>query len=766
MKNNRLTILFFLVLGFISCEKYSDETTENETKKDLTAHVNPFIGTGGHGHTYPGAVLPNGMMQLSPDTRTSGWDACSGYHYPDTSIMGFSHTHLSGTGIGDYGDFLFMPFTGETKLNPGTEKNPDSGYRSRFSHKNEKASPGYYSVFLDDYDIKVELTASSRSGMHRYTYPKEADSKKLIIDLSHSIHNKENLKNEIRVISNTEVEGYRHMKGWAKNRHIYFYAKFDQPFTYSLYSNNEKLENTNIASSKNIKAVLNFENIDASNLLIKVGVSSVDFEGARNNLEKEMKDWDFNSIKSTAQEIWNEQLNKIIVSGGGDDQKKILYTGLYHASLSPHLFSDVDGRFRGMDQEIHQSESPVYTVFSLWDTFRGLHPLMTIIDPEKNNEYIRSLLIKNENGGILPKWELAANYTGTMVGYHAIPVIYDAYKKGIRNFDVNKAYSAMKKAATYDSVTQFSQFEPVQEKLMPKAKKYNEELGFIPSDLENESVSKALEYAYDDWCIAQMAKDLGKTKDYEVYSERAGRYKKYFDPETGFMRGKNADGSWKQPFHPRYSRHRVNTDYTEGNAWQWSWFAPHDVEGLVSLMGGKSAFTKKLDSLFSITSEIEGEKKSADISGLIGQYAHGNEPSHHITHLYNFVGEPWKTQKLTDSIMTSLYFNAPNGLAGNEDAGQMSAWYILNAMGFYSFLPGSGEYSLGRPLFDEVKIRLKGDKYFTIKTNNNSEQNKYIQSASINGKTLEKPFFNHQDIIKDGTLEINMGPEPNKNWGI
>jgi predicted alpha-1,2-mannosidase len=500
--------------------------------------------------------------------------------------------------------------------------------------------------------------------------------------------------------------------------------------------------------------------------LSKVAISAVDYAGARKNLFSEIKDWDFEAVRAAAEVKWEEQLNKIAIAGGTDDQKTIFYTGLYHTSISPNIFSDFDGRYRGMDQEIHQSEEgPVYTVFSLWDTFRAFHPLLTIIDPDRDNDFINSLLSKYDQGGVLPKWELAANYTGTMTGDHAIPVIYDAYKKGISDFDVEKAYQAMVHAASFDTTGIKFPSEGVKEKVKPMAKYYNETLGYIPADLENESVSKALEFAYNDWCIAQMAKDLGKTEDHEKFMERSKRYQKYFDKKTGFMRGRNEDGNWREPFNPRFSRHRKD-DYTEGNAWQWTWFVPHDVEGLVALMGGEEAFQVKLDSLFSISSEIHGEESSMDISGLIGQYAHGNEPSHHITHMYNFVDQPWKTQKLTDSIMNSLYFNDPNGLSGNEDAGQMSAWYILNAMGFYSFNPGSPAYSIGRPLFDEVRIGLRDGKEFTIKAENNSPQNKYIQSVKLNGESLDTPFFLHRDIVNGGVLEFKMGSEPNTSWGV
>ena len=746
-----------VALIFGACSNDSDTISKSI---DNTPYVNPFIGTGGHGHTFPGAAIPNGMVQLSPDTRTNGWDACAGYHYTDSSIRGFSHTHLSGTGIGDLGDFLFMPFTGEAKIIPGTPEDPDSGYRSRFSHDNETAIPGYYAVDLLDYNIKAELTSSTRVGFHRYEFPEEKN-KGLIIDLDHNIHNKNVVNSEFKVISDTEISGYKHIKGWAQNRHIYFYAKFDQPFTTKLFKGGSEQTNIEELSGRKLVALLNFTGDNSKPLMIKVGISSVDYEGAKKNLVAEVPHWDFEKIKKEAHDTWVNQLDKIEVEGGSEDQKTIFYTGLYHTAMSPYVFNDVDGRFRGMDQKIHTSEKDIYTVFSLWDTFRAFHPLLNIIEPEKNNEYINTLLTKYDNGGILPKWELNANYTGTMIGYHSIPVIVDAYFKGIRDFDIEKAYKAMVHASTYDTIGIHFPSDRIKEKLSPMSKQYNEELGYIPSDLENESVSKALEYAYNDWCIAQMAKDLGKQDDYQRFMERSKRYKKYFDPETGFMRGVQQDGTFRVPFDPKFSEHRKD-DYVEGNAWQWLWFVPHDVDGLVDLMGGKQKFITKLDELFSTSSEITGEHSSGDISGLIGQYAHGNEPSHHITHMYNYVGESYKTQKLTDSIMTSLYFNNPNGLSGNEDCGQMSAWYVLNAMGFYSFNPGEPIYSIGRPIFDKTVISLTNGKQFTVIAKNNSSKNLYVQALKLNGKTLEEPFFNHDDLLHGGTLEFEMGPSENK----
>lgn len=754
----KLTSVFLFTLISFACSK-KDDTGAN--KKDNTDFVNTFIGTGGHGHTFPGATTPFGMVQLSPDTRTLGWDACGGYHYSDSSIIGFSHTHLSGTGISDLGDFLFMPFTGDPKITPGTPENPDSGYRSRFSHEEEKSEPGYYSVNLKDYNIQVELTATARSGFHRYTFNNDGQAS-IIIDLAHTIYPDNNPQHEFRIVSDTEIEGYKGSGGWATDQQIYFYSKFSKPFKCVFYSDGKKVDSLKTIQSKNLQAVLTFNSKKGEEVLAKVGISSVDYQGAKNNLETEIPKWDFDEVKKAAHLLWKNQLGKIKTEGGSLDERAIFYTSLYHASISPYLFSDVDGRYRGMDKNIHQSKGKnIYTVFSLWDTFRAFHPLLTITDPDRNNDFIQSLVRKYEEGGILPMWELNGNYTGTMIGSHSIPVVVDAYMKGIRNYDVEKLYNAMIKSMTYDTTGILYPTESVKQKLMPGAKYYNETLGYIPSDLENQSVSKALEYAYNDWCIAQMAKELGKKQDYDRFLKRSKKYTKYFDARTGFMRGRNSNGSWREPFDPRFSRHGKD-DYTEGNAFQWSWFVPHDVEGLIDLMGGKEHFIASLDTLFTTSSELTGEEVSSDISGLIGQYAHGNEPSHHISHLYNFANQSWKTQKLTDEIMNTLYFNNPNGLAGNEDCGQMSAWYVLNAMGFYSFCPGNTNYSVGRPIFDKVEITLQNGNRFTIIANNNGPENRYVQSAKLNGEIMKKAFFNHNEILTGGTIEFEMGPDENK----
>ena len=499
--------------------------------------------------------------------------------------------------------------------------------------------------------------------------------------------------------------------------------------------------------------------------MVKMGISAVDTEGAKKNLEAEIPSWEFEQVRSNARQAWNNYLSKIDITTQDETDRSIFYTAMYHTAISPNLFTDVDGRYWGMDLKVHQgnADKPIYTVFSLWDTFRALHPLLSIIDTQLNNDFIRSLLQKHQEGGIFPMWDLASNYTGTMIGYHAASLIADAYTKGYADFDLQEAYNACLRAAEYDT-TGIKCPALVLPHLMPMAKYYKNTLGYIPCDRENESVAKALEYAYDDYCISVLAEAVGDYKNQEKYTRFAKAYELYFDPSTRFMRGLDSKGEWRSPFSPRASNHRSD-DYCEGNAWQWTWFTPHDIEGLVELMGGEQAFVGKLDSLFTADSSLEGDAVSADISGLIGQYAHGNEPSHHIIHMYNYVNQPWKTQELIDRVLKEQYRNAPDGLSGNEDCGQMSAWYILNAMGFYQVCPGKPVYSIGRPLFDKVTINLPEAKTFTIITKNNSKDNKYIESAMLNGQELNIPFLEHKDIAAGGTLEITLTNQPTK-WGV
>lgn len=685
-------------------------------QRDLTRYVNPFIGTGGHGHTFPGAIVPFGMVQLSPDTRLTGWDGCSGYHYSDSMIYGFSHTHLSGTGISDYGDILLLP----------TLKNPRS---VGFQHRNETAAPGYYSVKLDDDDIFVELTATARTGLHRYTFPR-TENAKVIIDLA---HRDKVIDSDLRVTSDTTIVGWRRSQAWAKDQVVYFAAEFSQPFI------------AHGATGRDLRTYFRFDTRVGAPLLVKVGISSVDVDGALRNLHAELNHWDFDKVSADAAAAWNAELNKIQVTGGTDAQLTNFYTALYHAMTAPNLFMDVDGRYRGRDFKIHKADDfSNYTVFSLWDTFRAAHPLYNIIDQKRSRDFIRTFLVQYEEGGRLPVWELAANETDTMIGYHAVSVIADAAAKHVGGFDLNKAYEAMKHSAELRQHGGLGAYI---------------DQGFISMEDERESVSKVLEYAYDDWCIAEVARMLGRTADYERYNARAQSYKNVYDSSSGFMRPRS-NGNWLEPFDPR----EVTFGFTEANSWQYTFFAPHDISGLIGLMGGRRQFAEKLDQLFAVDSRTTG-RKQADITGLIGQYAHGNEPSHHMAYLYNYVGQPWKTQARVRQIMDQFYKPDPDGLIGNEDCGQMSAWYVLSVAGFYPVTPGSTVYAIGSPLFPEVRFNLENGKSFVVRASGVSERNVYVQSATLNGKPYDKSFLMHRDLMAGGELVFRMGPRPSFRWG-
>lgn len=758
MKLTLITKLFCVALLFAAATGCN-----NPVKPlDYTSMVDPFIGTGGHGHTFPGAVVPNGMIQPGPDTRIYQWDACSGYHYSDSTINGFSHTHLSGTGCGDMGDVLLMPTVGEQQYQYLGAESQRMAYASEFSHENESATPGYYSVFLERYGVRAELTSSARAAIHRYTFPK-SDQSGFILDVDYSLQNQQNDILSVEVISDTEIRGSKKTKSWAFDHYVHFYAKFSKPFEYKIVEDTIVLPDAKILPRK--KVLISFSTEQDEQVFVKVGVSGVDTKGAQQNVDTEIAQWDFDGVKNNAHELWNKYLSKIDVQTTDEKQLKTFYTAMYHTAIAPSLYTDADGRYLGMDLQIHQGDAdkPVYTTFSLWDTFRALHPLLTIIDPELNNEFIRSLIKKHEEGGVLPMWDLASNYTGTMIGYHAVSVIVDAYMKGSRDFDVQKAYQACLRVAEYDTTGIIAPGAMIAQ-LMPPAKYYKNTIGYVPCDKDNEAVAKALEYAYNDWCIAQFAQQMGDTANAAKYSVFAEGYKHYFDPSTRFMRGKDLNGKWRTPFSARSSNHRSD-DYCEGTAWQWTWFVPHDIDALVGLMGGREPFIAKLDSLFTADSGLEGDLVSADISGLIGQYAHGNEPSHHIIHMYNYVGQPWKTQQLIDEVLTNQYFADVDGVSGNEDCGQMSAWYILNSMGFYQICPGKPLYSIGRPLFDKVTINLAKGAKFTIIAKNNSPQNRYISSATLNSKPLEEPFFTHDDIMAGGELVFEMTGSPTQ-WGV
>ena len=728
----RHLIFLLTIIVFLSGCDHITEATPAQKDQSLINYVNPFIGTGGHGHTYPGATMPFGMMQLSPDTRLDGWDGCSGYHYDDQYIYGFSHTHLSGTGVSDYGDILLMPTT-TIYFNNGADGN--KGYRDHFSHKNEVAQPGYYNVHLDSSNVDVELTVAARSGVHKYAFAK-ADSLKnyVILDLD---HRDEVLSTKIDTLSNTELSGHRHSKAWATDQKLFYYIKTSHPFSYLKQPTFTK------DAPPSRKAALKFNNPNNEPIIIKIGISPVDEAGAKRNLETEIGDKTFEQVKQEAQAIWESQLEKIVIESENTDYKTNFYTALYHTMIAPNIYQDVDGRYRGMDLEIHQTDDfDYYTVFSLWDTYRAAHPLYTIIEKERTNDFIKTFLAKYEEGGIMPIWDLAGNYTGCMIGYHAVPVIADAYMKGIRDYDTDKAFEAMVHSAMQDKLG------------LASYKKY----GFIPVDNEAESVSKTLEYAYDDWTIAQMAKERGDEQTYIQFIKRAQSYKNMYDPTSGFMRGRMRN-IWFSPFDP----YEVNFNYTEANSWQYSFYVPQDISGFIKLVGGEAAMEEKLDQLFTAQSETSGREQQ-DITGLIGQYAHGNEPSHHMAYLYNFIQKPWKTQERVHEILTTMYSNTPDGISGNEDCGQMSAWYVLSSLGFYPVTPGSSQYVIGTPLFDKATIHLENGNSFTIEARNLSDENIHIESAYKDGKAFPYSYLNHEDLIAGGSLTFNMSATPSR-WG-
>lgn len=726
---------------------------------DYTAFVDPFIGTGGHGHTFPGPVTPHGMIQPGPDTRINGWDACSGYHHSDSLINGFTQSHLSGTGCADYGDFLLMPTVGEQVLNPQVDTLQNRPFASEFSHADEVATPGYYATFLKRYGVKAEITATDRAALYRFTYPETKDAG-MILDLDYSIQNQTNLDMKFEVIGDTAIRAYKMSKYWAFDQQLSMYAEFSKPFTLSTV--NDTIIDSKGNEQVRCKALLKFPEMTKDEALyVKVGISAVDWDGAEKNLKAEIPAWDFDGIRAAAKDKWNQWLSKIEVTPDNDDDRTIFYTALYHSAISPNLFMDVDGRYLGMDRKPHQGDvnKPVYTIFSLWDTYRALHPMLTIIDPDLNNDFINSLLLKYDEGGLLPMWELAGNYTATMTGYHAVSLMADAVNKGIANFDVDKAYKTGVRSSVYDTTGIVTPYL-VKVALSPISKQYKNQLGYIPWDKEHESVAKGLEYAYNDWCIAQLAAAAGDSVGAKEYTAKGQAFRHYFDPVTRFMRGKDEAGKWHEPFNPRSSNHRAD-DYCEGTAWQWSWYVPQDVDALIEMMGGRDRFVGKLDSLFTADSSLEGELTSADISGLIGQYAHGNEPSHHIIHLYNYAGRPDKAQELVDKVLKEQYRNDIDGLSGNEDCGQMSSWYLMNSLGFYQVCPGKPVYSIGRPWFPKAKINLNNGKTIEIKVNNFSKDNKYIKSVKLNGKTLDTPFFNHADIVNGAIFEYEMSATPN-----
>ncbi len=728
----------WLAVSAVSCDK----GMENHAGGDFTQYVDQYIGTGGHGHVFMGANVPFGLVQLGPTSIPQSWDWTSGYHISDTTVIGFSHMHLSGTGIGDLSDVVLMPATGAVNHNRGTHESYDTGMWSYFTRANESCAPGYYATRLDRYGVDVELTATQRVGFHKYTFPAGTDDARVVIDLENGTCWDESVENFIRVVDDRRVEGFRYSKGWANDQRVFFAAEFSRPFdSFQIYDKNIPAEGSEFASRQVYGEAL-FGSIGTEPLYVKVALSPVSIDNARLNMESELPGWDFDATIKSANDAWNAELSKIRISTPDESVKRIFYTALYHSMVAPSLFCDVNGDYRGADGNYYKNEGFTnYPTFSLWDTYRAAHPLTTIIHPEKMPDIINTMLHIYKQQGKLPVWHLMGCETDCMVGNPAIPVVADAILKGYGGFDKALAYEAMKTSAMLD------------ERGLAYYKKY----GYIPCDKYNESVATCLEYALADWALAQVAKETGKTGDYEYFDNRSKAYRYYFDPVTQFLRGKTSDGTWREPFNPFHSSHRFD-DYTEGNGWQYTWLVPHDVEGLAAEFGSMEAFHAKLDELFTVEGDM-GEEASPDISGLIGQYAHGNEPSHHVLYLYTMTGQPWKTARLVRQVLTELYHDQPDGLSGNEDVGQMSSWYILSALGFYQAEPAGGRYWFGSPVVDEAAVNVGNGKTFSIKALNNSAENKYIQSVALNGKPYAKGYIDFKDISAGGELVLTMGAD-------
>jgi len=735
-------------------------------------YVNPFTGTDHMGHTFPGATAPFGMVQLSPDTDTVPYSTgqgynkdvyayCAGYQYNDKTICGFSHTHFSGTGHSDLGDFLLMPTTGKLKLNPGTSDNPDTGYRSRFSHERETASPGYYSVMLDDYRILAELTATERVGLHRYTYT-EAGETNLILDMTAGIYNYpgKNIWQFLRVENDTLITGFRQTRGWARTRTIYFAMVLSKPISNYGYENAEEIiyrgfyrkfnekENFPEMAGKNVKAWFRFNMLDGEQLEVKVALSGVSSDGALKNLKTEVNGLNFDQVRKNTAEKWNRELSKVEVIAT-TAVKQNFYTSLYHSFLSPTIYADVDGNYRGIDQNIHKAEGFTnYSTFSLWDTYRALHPLLTIFQQKRTSDIINSMLAHRRESvhGILPVWSHQGNENWCMIGYHAVPVIADAYIKGITGFDAAEALEAMDASATYapyDGIGDYIKY------------------GFAPADLTTNAASKTLEYAYDDWCIARMAEKAGHRGLAGIYNRRARSFEHIYDSATEFMRPRLADGSWQKEFDPLKTE---GQGFIEGNAWNYSLYVPHDPAKLIEWKGGPKMFSAHLDTLFTMSLDEKHIAESEDIDkrGIIGNYVHGNEPSHHVPYLYAYAGEAWKTQQRVHQIMDNLYDATPGGLPGNDDCGQMSAWYVFSALGFYPVCPGSNEYVLGSPSISEAILNLENGKSFTIKAPGLNKKNSYVKRVLLNGKPYNKLFIRHEDLMAGGEMVFEMSDKPVK----
>ncbi|MDB2321956.1 GH92 family glycosyl hydrolase [Flavobacteriaceae bacterium] len=740
----KISLPLILALVIISAWSFTKPFNSN---KGLIEYVDPFIGSGGHGHVFVGATVPFGGVQVGPTNFNKGWDWSSSYHHTDSIVKGFCHLNVSGTGMSDLGELTIMPATGELKYNAGNQDNHMSGYSSLYRKNTEINTVGYYKVDLERYNINVELTASERVGFHRYTYP-NSDNSRVIIDLGEGSADRPT-ETYLKKIDDTTFEGYRFSSGWARDQREYFTLVISKPVKdFILYDGGNKHDSDEL-KGEFVKGFLEFETKKNEEIYVKMGVSTVSSKNALENLNAEIPHWDFDKVKLEAENKWNQELSKINIKTEDLKRKRVFYTAMYHTMIAPNLYQDVNGEYRGTDKVVYKDTTFTnYTLFSLWDTYRAAHPLYTITHPERVSDMVNSMLKIFDHQGKLPIWHLRGNETNTMPGYSGIPVVIDASMKGFEGIDLEEVFEAVKESATGDH-------EPGVKKLM--------ELGYIPGDYMVESVASSMEYAIGDWAIAQLAKKLNKDEDYNYFMKRSKAYKEYFDNETRFMRGKLTDGSWRTPFDPVRAEHRVN-DYCEGNAWQYLWLVPQDPEGLIELLGGDEKYTEKLDELFSMSSEL-GEEASMDITGMIGQYAHGNEPSHHTTYMYAYSGQPYKIADKVRYINNELYTDKPDGLSGNEDCGQMSAWHIFSSLGFYPVNPSNGAYVFGSPLFDEASIILTENKKFTIIAKENSDQNIYIQSVELNGKDYKYSYITHKDIVQGGELIFNMGPKPNKNFG-
>lgn len=728
----------FIAAGLSAAAALSATASAESQSPDVTQFVNPFIGTGGHGHTYPGATVPFGMVQLSPDTYNDGWDWCSGYHTSDTSIMGFSHTHLSGTGVGDMLDFLLMPSTRAVQFDPGPRENPDLGYRSRFSHSNETAEPGYYSVLLADYQIRAELTATERAGFHRYTFPK-SDASHFILDLAH-VSGKDTKINwaQIDVTGNDTIVGGRSTAGWANGREIYFAMKFSRPFA-----------GVDKASGSKIKAAILFPTSAGEVIHVKVGISGVSVAGARQNLDAEIPHWDFNATRSAAKAVWQTELGKIQIESPEVSKKQIFYTALYHSFSAPTLFDDVDGTYKGMDGKLHKlpAGSHNYSTFSLWDTYRATHPLFTLVQPERVTDFANCLIrMANESPEGLPVWPLQAKETGCMTGFHSVAVLAEAAEKGFPNIDFKGAYPVIRRRLMLDDYRGMNHYR---------------EYGFLPSDLDDESVSKTLGYAYDDYAGARLALAAGNSADAGLLKKRCRNYRNLFDPEVKFVRPKLKSGAFAEPFNPKEIRiSKKWNDFTESNSWQETFANQHDVNTYMAMFGGKAAFVEKLDALFNQSTDLPPDMPP-DVAGLVGMYAHGNEPSHHVAYLYCYAGQAWKTQARVRSLLETMYHADPDGMAGNEDCGQMSSWYVLSALGFYPVDPVSGNYVVGTPLFDTATVMTS----LRITVDRPRPSAQYIDSFELNGRATTKVWFRHADVKNGGALHFVLSDQPNRHFG-